>query len=188
MDISSNKEWNITWENLDMVVKGKPLERNWIYSDSSCKYHHEDYVKAQLDKTRQNSRSRLWGDKDKTINHIISECTNLAPKVYKTRYEWVDKEIYWLLSKKLKFYHTNKWYMIVSGSVMDNETHTFPWNFEIQTDQLIHTEWYSSKTKKTYWIVDFVVSADHKVKLKENKKRDEGDGNTTYNCYAWNYF
>ena len=46
-----------------------------------------NYVKAKLDKTRQNSRSRLCGDRDETINHIISECNKLAQKEYKT---WHD--------------------------------------------------------------------------------------------------
>ena len=30
-------------------------------------------IKARIDKTKQNSKCRLCGDRDKTINHIISE-------------------------------------------------------------------------------------------------------------------
>ena len=47
------------------------------------------HVKARIDKTQQNSRSRLCGDRDETINHIISECNKLAQKQYKTRHDWV---------------------------------------------------------------------------------------------------
>ena len=36
-----------------------------------------NYVKAKLDKTQQNS---YWGDRDKTINDIISECIKIAQK------------------------------------------------------------------------------------------------------------
>ena len=37
-----------------------------------------NYVKARIDKTQQNSRCRLCGDRDERINHIISECSKLA--------------------------------------------------------------------------------------------------------------
>ena len=34
---------------------------------------------------QQNSKWRLCGDRDKTINHRISECSKFAPKEYQTR-------------------------------------------------------------------------------------------------------
>ena len=40
---------------------------------------------------QQNSRYRLCGDRDEMINYIISECSKLAQREYKTRYEWVGK-------------------------------------------------------------------------------------------------
>ena len=36
--------------------------------------------KARIDKTQQNSKCRLCGDRDETINHIINEYTKLAQK------------------------------------------------------------------------------------------------------------
>ena len=45
-------------------------------------------IKARIDKTQQNSKCRLCGDRDKTTNHIISECSKLAQKEYKTRHDW----------------------------------------------------------------------------------------------------
>ena len=53
-----------------------------------------NYVKATIDKTQQNSSSRLCGDTDKTINHIISECCKLGQSEYKTRHDWVKKVIH----------------------------------------------------------------------------------------------
>ena len=38
-------------------------------------------IKARIDKTQQNSKCRLCGDRDETINHIISECSKLAQGV-----------------------------------------------------------------------------------------------------------
>ena len=46
-----------------------------------------NHIKERIDKTLQNSRCRLCGDRDETINHIISECSKLVQKEYKTRYE-----------------------------------------------------------------------------------------------------
>ena len=43
------------------------------------------HIKAGIDKTQQNSKCRLCGDRDETINHIISEYSKLAQKEYKTR-------------------------------------------------------------------------------------------------------
>ena len=43
-------------------------------------------------------------------------------KEYKNRDNWVRKVIHWELCKKLKFHHTNKWYMNKPESVLENET------------------------------------------------------------------
>ena len=70
-----------------------------------------NHIKARIDKTQQNSKCRLCGDRDETINHIISECSKLAKKEYKTRHDWVGKVIHWEMCKKFKFDNMNKWYM-----------------------------------------------------------------------------
>ena len=65
-------------------------------------------IKARINKTQQNSKCRLCGERDETINHIISECSKLAQKEYKTRHDRVGKVIHWEMCKKFKFDHTNK--------------------------------------------------------------------------------
>ena len=35
-------------------------------------------IKVRINKTQQNSKCRLCGDRDESINHIISECSKLA--------------------------------------------------------------------------------------------------------------
>ena len=47
-----------------------------------------NHINARIDKTQQNSRC---GDRDETINHIISECSKLVQKEYKTRNDWVGQ-------------------------------------------------------------------------------------------------
>ena len=70
----------------------------------------EQTVKEKIDKTQQNRKCRLCGDRDKMINHIISECSKLTQKEYQPRHDCVRKGIHWELCRKLKFDHTNKWY------------------------------------------------------------------------------
>ena len=41
-----------------------------------------NHIKVRIDKTQQNSRCRLCGDRDKTIKHIISECSKLEQEKF----------------------------------------------------------------------------------------------------------
>ena len=63
---------------------------------------------AKIDNTQQNCKRRFCGDRDETIDHVRSECSKLAQKEYKSRYDSVGKVIDWELCKKLKFDHTDK--------------------------------------------------------------------------------
>ena len=67
-----------------------------------------NHIKARIDKTQQNSKCRRCGDRDETINHIISECSKLTQKEYKARHDWVGKVIHREMCKKFKFDHVNK--------------------------------------------------------------------------------
>ena len=96
-----------------------------------------NHIKARIDKTQQKSKCRLCGDRDETINHIISECSKLAQREYKARNDWVGKVIHWEMCKKFKFDHTNKWYMHNPAPVLENDSHKPLWDFNIQTDHLI---------------------------------------------------
>ena len=101
-------------------------------------------------------KCRLCGDRDETINHIISECSKLTQKDYKARHDWVGTVIHWEMCKKFKFDHTNKWYMHNPAPVLENDTHKLLWDFNIQTDHLIPA-----------------VPADHRINLKECEKKDK---------------
>ena len=135
-----------------------------------------NHIKARIDKTQQNCKCRLCGDRDETITHIIRECTKLAQKEYKARHDWVGKVIHWEMCKKFKFDHANKWYMHNPAPVLENDTHKLLWDFNIQTDRLISARRPDliiiNKKKKICKIIDFAVPADHRIKLKEYEKRD----------------
>ena len=94
-NISHDKTW--TWlrkgnfkretESLLMVAQNSAIRTN--------------HIKARIDKTQQNSKCRLCGNRDETINHIISECSKLAQKEYKARHDWVSKVIHWEIARNL---------------------------------------------------------------------------------------
>ena len=130
-----------------------------------------------IDKTQQNGKCRLCGDRDETINHIISECSKLAQRKYKSRHDWDGKVIHWEMCKKFKFDHTNKWYMHNPAPVLENAVHKLLWEFNIQTDHFIPARRPDlkiiNKKKRTCKIVDFAVPADHRIKLKECQKKDK---------------
>ena len=136
-----------------------------------------NHIKVMIAKMQQNRKCRLCGDRDETINHIISKCSKLVQEEYKARHDWVGKVIHWEMCKKFKFDHANKWYMHNPAPVLENDTHKLPWGFDIQTDQLISARRLDlkiiNKTKKICKIVAFAVPADHRIKLKECEKRDK---------------
>ena len=88
-----------------------------------------NHIKVILNKAQQNSNSWLFGYRDETMNHMINECSKFAQKEFKT--------IHWEMCKKFKFDHTNKWYMHNPTFLLGNDTHTFLWDFHIQTDHII---------------------------------------------------
>ena len=145
-----------------------------------------NHIKARIDKTQQNSKCRLCGDIDETINHIISECSKLAQKEYKTRHNWVGKVIYWEMCKKFTFDQTNKWYIHNPATVLENNTHQLLCDFDIYTDHLISARRPDliiiNKKKRTCKIVDFAVPADLRIKLKKCET------NVKKNYYYYYYY
>ena len=79
-----------------------------------------NHIKARIDKMQQNSRFTLCGYRDEMNNHIISQCTKLTQKEYKTRHEWMGKVIHWELCKKFKVDDGNKLYIHNTASVLEN--------------------------------------------------------------------
>ena len=114
------------------------------------------------------------GDRDETINHVISECSKLAQKEYKTRHDWVGKVIHWEMCKKSEFDHTNKWYMHNPASVLENNTHKILWDTDGSPNLGQKTRPNNNQQKKRICkIVDFAVPADHWIELKECEKKDK---------------
>ena len=112
-----------------------------------------------------------------------SLCKNskLAQKEYKTRHDWVGEGDPLGIVEEIEIYHSAKWCAHNPESILENETLKFFRDFEIQTSYLILTrqpdrvivnQKRKKERKRTCRTVGFTVLTDHRVKIKENDKRD----------------
>ena len=62
-----------------------------------------NYIKATIDKSQIDAKSRMYRDKNETVSHIVSSCSKLAQKEYKKRHNNVARAIHWDLSGKCGF-------------------------------------------------------------------------------------
>ena len=104
------------------------------------------------------------------INYIISECSKLTQKKYKTRHDWVGKVIHSELCKRLKFAQADDWYMLEPESVLENVMYTILSDFEIQ---MVHPV---SARRPDLFLINKKMSTCHSVdfaiKMKEIEKID----------------
>ena len=134
-----NYQFTLVWKNIQENNNNNNNNRETeslrlAAQDNAIRTNH---IKAGIDKAQQNSKCRLCGDRDVTINHIISESSKLSQKEYKVRHDWVGQVIHWEMCWKFQYDHTNIWYMHNSAPVLENDLHKLLWDFNIQTDHLI---------------------------------------------------
>ena len=76
---------HLTRENVDVAKKGNlKRETESLLEAAQNNTIRTNYINARIDRTQQNGRCMLCGDRDETINHITSECSKLAKKEYKS--------------------------------------------------------------------------------------------------------
>ena len=131
--ISHEKTW--TWLRKENFKREKESFRKAAQNNII----RTNLIKSRIDKMQQNSKCRICGDRDETMNHIISERRKLAQAEYKTRHDWVDKVIHWEICKILKCDHAKKWYIQNSVSDLENVTHKLLLVSVVQTNYLIST-------------------------------------------------
>ena len=190
--------------NKGEIQTNRPKDReidNHAQSDTTERCHRQTLrVKKR---TRKRTCQSLGYVERETVNHI-SECGKLAQK--KRKHGMTGKE---------RWFSGNCWrdsnFIIITNAqtnlcVLENETHKFSWNFEIQTDHLIPA-WISDqvfikKEGKKCYRVDFTVPTNNSVKIKQKRKKwqirfgscqraekaveQENDGDTDCSWNTWN--
>ena len=131
-------------------------------------------IKAKIDKTQEESKCRMCGQVDETVNHIISECSKLAQKECKRRHDWVGKRIHWEVCRTNGIEVKPKWYEHQSEAVQENERYKILRDFNIQTDHVIEARRPDmiviDKETRFAKIIDFAIPYDLRVNSKEVEK------------------
>ena len=91
-------------------------------------------IKEKIDRTQENSKCRMCGKAEETVNHVLSECSKLAQKEYKRQHDWFGTKIHWELCRKYGIEMKEKWYEHTREVVMENDKCKILWDFRVQTD------------------------------------------------------
>ena len=126
-----------------------------------------DHTKTKIDNTRQNSKCGFY--------HIISKCSKLAIKEYKSRHDWMGIVIHWELCKILKF-----------DGIWTNKNLSKKIRFLISSEssrpKMITKSWLvliykknspSQQGKINCYLVGFAFLADQRRIIKESKNMNE---------------
>ena len=152
-----------------------PNENNWLWlKNGALKRETEalimacqeqairtNVVKTRIDKSQLNSKCRMCGQANETINHILNECSKLAQSEYKRRHDWIGRRIHWEVCRQYNVIVPDKWCEHLPERVIENEQVKVLWDFNIQTDRVIEARRPDlviiDKEKEQVHIVDFAV-------------------------------
>lgn len=131
-------------------------------------------IKAKIDQSQQESKCRMCGKADETVNHLLSECSKMAQREYKRRHDWLGKRVHWEICHRLQFQTKEHWYEHVPETVLENNEFKLLWDFNIQTDHVIEARRPDlvivNKKERFCQIIDFAVPFDSRVNFKETEK------------------
>jgi len=91
-------------------------------------------IKAHIYRTSCSARCRLCGSFDETIDHLVSCCTVLAQREYKSRHDNVASHVHWMLAKHAGFPVQDNWWKHSPSRVCENGSYKLLWDFSIVTD------------------------------------------------------
>ena len=127
-------------------------------------------VKAHIYKTPCSARCRLCGSFDETIDHLVSCCSFLAQKEYKSRHDRVASHVHWMLAKQAGFPVQDLWWKHCPPRVCENNVCKLLWDFSIVTDtSLQHNHpditMVLKQTNEVY-LIDIAIPGDSRLSQK----------------------
>ena len=133
--------------------------------------------KIRIEKQRGDPTCRLYGEREETIMHVLSECKKIAQTEYKKRHDKVTTWTHWRLCQIYNLLHSNNWYEHLAETVIETPQVKILWDFNIQTDKVIDARHpdivVTNKDKRESWIVDIAIPGDLRVREKEIEKREK---------------
>ena len=151
-------------EGLILAAQEQALQVNWI--------------KKMIDKQDCSTKCRMCDERDETVAHIVSECSQLAQNDYKKcRHDKIAAIIHWNYCKKFGFACTEKYYehfVETKMKVLENDEVKLLWDFSIQTEKRIEHNKPDivvlDKKQKSCLIIDVACPFDTRIKKKEQEK------------------
>ena len=133
-------------------------------------------IKFAIDKTVNSPLCRVCNESQESVQHIISGCTKLVQKDYKTRHDKVAARLHWEYSKRFNFDCSDKWYEHVPEKIVENEIVKIMWDMTMFTDKkLKHNRPDISifdKQERKWTFIDVAVPYDANVSKTEDNKID----------------
>ena len=124
-------------------------------------------IKRKIDKSQEQTKCRMCSRTDETINHILSECPNLAQGEYKKRHDWIGRFIHWDICEANGIHVKSKWYKHQPDAVIENDSCKIIWDFTVQKDHFItarrHGMIVIDKEHHECQIIDFALPYDTRV-------------------------
>ena len=124
------------------------------------------------------ARCRMCDERDETVAHIVSECSQLAQNDYKKcRHDKIAAIIHWNYCKKFGFACTEKYYehfVETKMKVLENDEVKLLWDFSVQAEN--RTEHNKpdivvlDKKQKLCLVIDVACPFDTRIKKKEQEK------------------
>ena len=120
----------------------------------------------------------MCDERDETVAHIVSECSQLAQNDYKKcRHDKIAAIIHWNYCKKFGFACAEKYYehfVETKMKVLENDEVKLLWDFSIQTEKRIEHNKPDivvlDKKQKLCLIIDVACPFDTRIKKKEQEK------------------
>lgn len=132
-------------------------------------------IKVHIDKQGGSALCRLCGDKEETVDHLVSSCGKIAQTEYKGRHDRVAASLHWSLCKHFGFAHAEKWYEHRAEKVIENEKCKLLWDFDVKTDKVISARrpdlLIVHKEKREATIIDVAIPGDSRIASKEAEKK-----------------
>ena len=132
-------------------------------------------IRKYIDKQDVSPVCRMCGERDETISHILTECSKLAQKHYKSwRHDKVAQILHWETCGRIGVQRSAKWYDHEPEGVVETSRHKVLWDFKVQTDKRVEHNRPDlviyDKEEQACKIIDVACPFDTRVKKKALEK------------------
>ena len=167
----ANKEATMQWLKRGILKK----ETEGFIIAAQDQALRTNAIKVNIDKQTGTSMCRLCGEKEETVDHLVSSCSKIAQTDYKGRHDKVAANLHWSLCKQFGFERAQNWYEHRAEKVLENEDYKLLWDFDIKCDRMIKERRPDlvvvKKRSREAFLIDVAVPGDSRVAAKELEKK-----------------